>query len=123
TEAVVEQPLGYGPGTAGLASIRNDEQGTILNENYYLQIAHETGVVGLVLFLAIVVWVLVLLIKTYNRDDNLIALALVSALAGLMFTNLLVHIWSNEAVAYIFWGLAGLYTIKPSTKKTHVKKD
>jgi O-antigen ligase len=106
-----EQPLGHGPGTAGLASIRNDAQGTVLNENYYLQILHEVGVIGLLLFLAIIAVTGWLLYGTFVRTDNLVALALLAALAGLAVTNFLVHIWSNEAVAYTFWALAGLYVI------------
>ena len=116
-DAATQQPLGYGPGTAGLASIRNNVQGTVLNENYYLQILHEVGVVGLLLFLAIIAATAWLLYVTFTRTDNLVALALLAALAGLAVTNFLVHIWSNEAVAYTFWALAGLYIINKPIKK------
>ena len=107
-EAAAEQPQGYGPGTAGLASIRNDEK-VVLNENYYFQILHEVGVLGLVLFLAILVIVAQRLYKL--TSDNPIAAALLASFAGLAVTNFLVHIWSNEAVAYTWWGLAGLYVL------------
>lgn len=102
---ITHNPEGSGPGTAGLASIKNDVQGTILNENYYLQIATEAGLLGLVLFLAIlavVAW------RLFKERGSLLALALLASLVGLSFTNLLVHIWSNEAVAYTWWGLAAL---------------
>ncbi len=104
-QQIVHNPEGGGPGTAGLASIRNDVQGTVLNENYYLQIGEEVGVVGLFLFLAILSRVVR---RLFYQRDSLIALALLASLVGLMFTNFLVHIWSNEAVAYTWWGLAGL---------------
>lgn len=110
-EAVVDsqaQPFGHGLGTAGLASIRNTEQGTVLTENYYLQILYEVGVVGLVLFLVILVFVGYLLLRTFMTRDSLFALALFAACVGLLLANFLVHIWANEAVAYTFWGLAGL---------------
>jgi hypothetical protein len=109
---ISQEPLGYGPGTAGIVSIRNDEQGTVLNENYYLQIAHEVGVVGLGLFLAIIGYVATLLYRMYRKDKDIVALALLASFAGLAFTNLLLHIWSSEAVAYTWWGLAGLYMLK-----------
>lgn len=103
---IADEPLGYGPGTAGLASIRNQEQGTILNENYYLQIAHEVGVIGLVLFLSIIA---VVAVRLYGLSgDRALALGLLASFAGLAVTNFLVHAWSNEAVAYTWWGLAGL---------------
>lgn len=119
----VEQPLGYGPGTAGLASIRNQDQGTILNENYYLQILHEVGVVGLVLFLAILATVAHELYGM-TKKENYLAIALLASFVGLAITNFLVHIWSNEAVAYTWWGLAGLVIYSDSfiTKNSNRKK-
>lgn len=114
-ESGLHRPLGYGPGTAGLASIRNDKQGVVLNENYYLQILHEVGVVGLALFLAI------LMVVGYRlyllTDKNILAIALLASFAGLALTNFLVHIWANEAVAYTWWGLAGLVIYGISSDK------
>lgn len=105
-DAVADQPFGYGPGTAGLPSVRNDIQGTVLNENYYLQIMYEVGVLGLGLFLAILV---VVGYRLYGLVGNSrLALALLASFIGLVITNFLVHIWANEAVAYTWWGLAGL---------------
>ncbi len=108
-QTIVDHPTGLGPGTAGLASIKNQTQGTKLNENYYLQIATEVGILGLLLFLSI----LTLTARhTYGvARGNIYATALLAAFAGLAFTNLLVHIWSNEAVAYTWWGLAGLANV------------
>lgn len=107
--AVVLEPAGTGPGTAGLASIRNDKQGTILNENYYLQIANEVGLLGLFLFLIIL---LLVAYGLYRRRDYMLSVALLAAFAGLAITNMLVHIWSNEAVAYTWWGLASLMFVR-----------
>ncbi len=105
-EEIGGNPLGSGPGTAGLASIRNTIQGVQLNENYYLQIAAEIGVVGLVLFLSILgmlAW------RLWQRaTSDWLAIGLLASMIGLLFTNALVHIWSTEAVAYTWWGLAAL---------------
>lgn len=106
-ENIAAHPLGTGPGTSGLASIRNNVQGTRLNENYYLQIATEVGIIGLMLFVAILVLVAMQLYSVHMQGDWLAA-ALLASFAGLAFTNLLVHIWATEAVAYTWWGLAGL---------------
>jgi O-antigen ligase len=102
---IAEEPLGHGPGTAGLASIHNQVQGVELNENYYLQIAYEAGIIGLILFMAILG---IVALDLYRLEKSMLAKALLASLAGLMITNFLVHIWSNEAVAYTWWGLAGL---------------
>ncbi len=103
---IASNPEGLGPGRAGLASIKNTKQGTILNENYYLQIATEVGVFGLVLFVMIYAAVLKRLFVASSGDW--LALALFCSGIGLLITNLLVHIWSNEAVAYTWWGLSGV---------------
>lgn len=117
----IHQPLGSGPGTAGLASIHNTVQGGQLNEDYYLQIAVETGVLGIVLFVAILVCVARYVWVEVRRGDWL-ALAVLAGLAGLMFTNLLVHIWSSEAVAYTWWGLAAVVVSRSfSTVPGHKK--
>lgn len=105
---VISDPIGSGPGTAGLASIRNNIQGAELNENYYLQVASEVGVIGLILFISILVTTALKLLKL--AQDDWLALALLASFAGLLVTNFLVHIWSNEAVAYTWWGLAGIAT-------------
>lgn len=106
---ITNEPLGTGPGTAGLASIRNDQR-TVLNENYYFQTAQELGILGIMLLiaiLAVVAWRLNLLAE----KQDFIAIALLAALAGLVITNFLAHIWANEAVAYTWWGLTGLVIV------------
>lgn len=104
-ENILAEPEGSGPGTAGLASIRNEKQGVELNENYYLQIGSELGILGLGLFLILLTG---LGLRLYWERQNVLALALLASFVGLLLTNFLVHIWSNEAVAYTWWGLAGL---------------
>jgi O-antigen ligase len=105
-QKIRQHPEGQGPGTAGLASIRNKKQGVMLNENYYLQIATETGIIGLLLFLSILV---VVAWRFFVLRSDVVAVALLASFAGLALTNFLVHIWANEAVAYTWWGLAGTY--------------
>lgn len=112
---VAANPLGSGPGTAGLASIRNDER-TVLNENYYLQMAQETGVLGLLLFLVILA-VVAFRLYLLATQSNWSAVALLASFAGLTVTNFLVHIWANEAVAYTWWGLAGLVIVLSQVKR------
>lgn len=115
---IKDNPVGRGPGTAGLASIKNKIQGTVLTENYYLQIAIEVGVVGLLLFLAILILVYRRLL--FCKSDPAV-IALIASFTGLAVTNLLVHIWSNEAVAYTWWGLAGLYMTVPTSENLKQK--
>ena len=49
----LKHPLGKGLGSAGPASVYNNK-GAKISENYYVQIAQETGIIGLVLFLSLI---------------------------------------------------------------------
>lgn len=103
-EDVVQAPLGHGPGSAGPASVYNDKPVRIA-EDYYVQIGQETGVIGLALFLAIVAAVAYLL---WTRRHAPLALSLLAALVGISFVNILSHAWTDDTLAYVWWGLAGL---------------
>jgi hypothetical protein len=102
---IVDKPQGYGPGTAGLVSINNPKGGQ-LTENYYLQIAHEVGWLGFALFSSIFVLVLIRLMKHVRSHP--IAAALFASGLAYGFYSLLIHLWSNEAVALQWWLLAGI---------------
>lgn len=111
---VVAQPLGDGPGTAGPASVYNTEQPARIADNYYLQIAQETGWLGLALFLCIIAlvgWELYLRAK-----NSRLALALCASLAGIVFINLLSHAWVDPTLACVWWSLAGIALAAPITK-------
>ncbi|MET0779839.1 MAG: O-antigen ligase family protein [Candidatus Saccharimonadales bacterium] len=118
-EGIWHNPLGHGPGTAGLASIQNPHGG-LLTENYYVQIGYEVGVVGLAVFVGAQVWLYMRLLR--GRDDwKVVLLASFWAYAVI---NMLLHMWSNEAVAAQWWLAAGvLLTVssagagKPKTAK------
>lgn len=96
-------PLGGGLGSAGPASFKSSS--TLITENYYLQIAVETGLLGLALFLAITG----LLAKDLlaGRHHSLLAAPCLAALAGLSVINLFLHGWADSSTALIFWGTAG----------------
>ncbi|MGC1177228.1 MAG: O-antigen ligase family protein [Candidatus Saccharimonadales bacterium] len=102
---VIHEPLGRGPGTAGPASIYNTGHPARIAENYYVQIGQETGWLGLSLFVLIVAGVGYLL---WLRRDHSLALALFASLIGLSFVSLLSHGWTDDTLAYVWWGLAGI---------------
>ncbi len=97
-------PLGDGPGTAGPASVYNNHPPRIA-EDYYVQIGQETGWLGIVLFGLIVAGVGYLL---WLRRDHPLALSLFASLVGLSFIGLLSHVWTDDTIAYVWWGLAGV---------------
>lgn len=112
---IEHQPLGRGPGSAGPASIYNKDQPRIA-ENYYVQIGQETGWMGLLLFLLINAGVGALL---WVRRRDPLAVMLYGSLIGISFINLLSHAWTDDTLAYIWWGLAGVAMVPPKEDAEH----
>ncbi len=102
--SIMQQPWGRGLGTAGPAS--NQTKDSLITENYYLQVAVEVGIAGLILFV-VINWLLA--IKLFSlRKTSLIAIPCLAALVGLGASNLFLHTWSDSSTALIFWGVAGV---------------
>lgn len=101
---IVREPLGSGPGTAGPASVYNNHRVRIA-ENYYVQVAQETGWLGLLIFGLLNIGVGYLL---WLRRAHPLALSLFASLIGLAVINLFSHAWTDDTLAYIWWGLAGI---------------
>jgi len=116
-KGIAKAPFGHGPGTAGLVSI-HDPNGGQLTENYYVQIGYEVGIPGLALFIALNAW---LYLRIWRRKD-LYAFILCASFWAYVLTNMLLHTWSNEAVAVQWWILAGMALVVPiaSSKKNRL---
>jgi hypothetical protein len=101
--ASIKTPEGHGPGTAGIVSIQNPSGGT-LTENYYVQISYEVGIVGLILFLSIWGYILYVL----QKQKGILASSLMASAIAYLALSMLMHLWTNEAVAAQWWILAGI---------------
>lgn len=106
---IADKPLGHGPGTAGLASIQNPA-GSFLTENYYIQIGYEVGIVGLALFIALNVWIY----RRLAASPYELRGVLLTTCWAYVLINMLLHMWSNEAVAAQWWLLAGAAVALPA---------
>lgn len=111
--------FGNGPGTAGPASIYNTGHPVRIAENYYIQIGQEVGWLGLLMFILINAGVAYLL---FVRRDDPLALALFASLIGITFINMLSHAWTDDTLAYVWWGLAGV-AMAPDTKPRDIRDD
>lgn len=109
---VLHQPLGHGAGSAGPASAHNDHPARIA-ENYYLQVGQESGWLGLGLFLAINIMVVV---RLWQRRGEQLAIILLASFVGLSFVNLLSHAWADDTLGMLWWGLAGIALSLPLAK-------
>lgn len=103
TERLVRQPLGAGVGSTGSASLLTDEP--VIIENQYLFIAHESGWIGLVLFLMLFVGILR---TTWRERADWLALAVLASGLGLALIGVLLPVWVDDTVSIIWWGLAGV---------------
>jgi hypothetical protein len=97
----VVQPFGAGVGSTGSASLRTNNSITV--ENQYLFIAHESGWIGLVIFL----WLFIeVMHRLWHRRSSALALGTLAAGWGLAFIGLLLPVWADDTVSIIWWGLA-----------------
>lgn len=101
--ATLEQPLGHGVGTAGPATFQTDTPNII--ENYYLQISYETGIIGLIAFMAIVLLLLNQLARPSPAEP--LGIATIGALVGISAVCLLLPAWTDSSTALIVWICAG----------------
>lgn len=102
-DRTLAQPLGAGIGSTGSASLYG--QYPLIIENQYLFIAHEAGWIGLVLFLAIFGYVLKLL---FNNKKSWLALGVFASGVGLALIGLVLPVWTDDTVCFVWWGLAAV---------------
>lgn len=120
---VVNNPLGQGPGSAGPASTRNDKPAKI-SENYFIQIAQEVGLAGMLILVTINLFVAT---ELYKRRAETLSLVLFASLIGITIVNLVSHAWTDDTLSLLWWGLAGIALARPvllnSNKKSHPLRD
>jgi O-antigen ligase/polysaccharide polymerase Wzy-like membrane protein len=102
-QLALHHPLGLGLGSAGPASFHSSH--ILIPEDYYLQLAIETGLLGMALFVAAELLLGWQLWHIGNRSA--VAPPLVAALVGMGVVNLFLHGWADSSTALVFWSLAG----------------
>lgn len=107
TERMLRQPFGAGIGSTGSASLYGDSP--LIIENQYLFIAHESGWLGFVLFIAITI---VLLRRLAHRHNDWLARAVFASGLGLALICLIQPVWVDDTVSIIWWGLAAIALTK-----------
>jgi len=105
---MVRQPLGGGIGSTGSASLLSNKP--LIIENQYLFVAHETGWLGLGLYVAISYSVLA---ELWRRRAWWLALAAFASGVGLAVAGLVLPVWVDETVSLVWWGLAAIALAVP----------
>lgn len=116
TERMLRQPFGAGVGSTGSPSLMTDE-GLII-ENYYLYVAHETGWLGLILF---VILQGVVLYGLWLRRSDWLACGLFASGVGFIVASLFLPVWADDTVSMVWWGLAGVALVVLVKKKKEVR--
>jgi len=107
---VIHEPLGRGPGTAGPAGVYNTGHPARIAEDYFLQIGQEAGWLGLGLFIAVYA---LLARKLWQLRHLPLAQILLASFAGLTVLALLMHSWTDDTLAYLWFSLTGIALAQP----------
>jgi hypothetical protein len=102
-ERLVQQPFGAGVGSTGSASLYTDNP--VIIENQYLFIAHESGWLGLLLFIAIFVMIMLWL---WRGRKNWLTLGVFASGLGLALIGFIQPVWVDDTVSIVWWGLAAI---------------
>lgn len=97
--------LGCGDGCAGPASVHN-KNGAKISENYFIQTAQESGIIGLILLLAVFGLIAQML---YKKSYDPFAATMLASFVGICVASLTAHAWADDTIVYLWWGIAGLY--------------
>ncbi len=117
TRRMIAQPLGAGIGSTGSASLLTDDP--VIIESQYLFVAHETGWLGLGIYLLINYLVLK---RLWLRRAQWLTLGIFASGIGLAIAAFFLPVWVDDTVSIIWWGLAALALAVPLTAKVRVKK-
>jgi len=120
-DIVLKNPMGLGLGQAGPVSRRlyceeeaiNCGGKAIISENWYLQLAEETGIISSLLFLAGMIYLLTHLHSLSKQSTNSAAqnlsVGMIAGLSAILINGLFLHTWDDTTLAFIAAILLGFY--------------
>ncbi len=104
---ITSNPLGNGVGTAGPASFYTSKP--LIVENWYIQIAIEIGIIGLMLYIAFIFMNLKKLYKeSMHKKNSVLPITLLASLCGILVTSLFLHTLADSTLSILLFGLLGL---------------
>ncbi len=101
---IINSPFGHGLGSAGPSSFKADNP--VIPENWYLQIAYEIGLAGLLLY--------ILAFASLTRDfvrnkSDLLASSLLAATLAILVMNLFLQTWADSTLVLMMFALYGIF--------------
>lgn len=105
--SITSNPLGSGVGTAGPASFYTSKP--LIVENWYIQIAIEIGLIGLMLYLAFIIMNLKKLYKdSLHKEYSVLPITLFASLCGILVASLFLHTLADSTLSILLFGLLGI---------------
>jgi hypothetical protein len=106
-DTIRRHPLGQGLGTGAGTGQRYAVANTTIPENNYLQVGDELGVAPLLLFVALTLALILWLRRVARGHPEPLVTAAWSAGIGLAVAAWFLQTWSDFAVAWTYWAVAG----------------
>lgn len=109
TGRFITEPFGAGVGSTGSASLLGSSPRGV--ENQYLFVAHESGWLGLGLFVALFI---IVLQRLWQKRADSLCLAVLASGIGLAVVGVFLPVWTDDTVSLVWWGLAGVVLTPPN---------
>jgi hypothetical protein len=113
-----QHPLGLGLATGAGTGQRFVVATDVIPENNYLEIGDQLGIGPMLLFVALTITLLVWLRRAARRRAPPLATAAWASGIGLAVAAWFLQTWSNFAVAWTYWGVAGAILITARQRAT-----
>jgi hypothetical protein len=105
-DTIGKHPLGLGLGT-GAGTGQRLGTGYAIPENNYLEVGDELGILPMLIFTALTLALILRLRRAARERSEVLVSATWAASAGLAVAAWFLQTWSDFAVAWTFWGVAG----------------
>jgi hypothetical protein len=100
---LILNPFGLGVGSTGSASLFSGSPTVV--ENQYLFVGHETGWLGLGLFVALFVMVMK---RLWLQRKDWLSLGMFASGITLGLIGILLPVWADDTISIVWWGLAAV---------------
>lgn len=123
-DSMLAHPFGKGLASGPTVGGADLDESTVISENAYIQVGNELGILGLILFIALVVMLLVALFRRARAPTaTVLEGGAAAAGLGLAVGGMFLHVWTSIPTAWTFWLIAGLALAPSSPDAAPVRDD
>ena len=111
-QGLLRSPLvgsGFGTLNKDVAEIFTEADGT---DNNYLRLLGETGLLGFMAYMSIIMWTIIVAVKTWRKQDNVwtrtFALGFLVGLIALLINATFIDVFASSKVAFTLWFMVAM---------------